>query len=173
MPSLVLTILTSRDHTAYKKSGQMNNNMIRIINLLKGLNSGAILGELYASGSTANPVGASATATLVSCVSDTITVGKTTFTGTATPTTVLHFQTTVSDTADAAALAAAINAHTDTSKIVYATSALGVVTIIALQKGLLGNHIALSVTGTTITVTGAGFLAGGTGGAADAIVRVV
>jgi phage tail sheath gpL-like len=175
MSTLVLTILTPKDHAQFKKSGTGSKkaNMTRIMNLLKGLSVGTITGSLFAQGSTVDPVAASATATLVSCVTDTITIGKTTFTGTGSPTTSLHFETDGTDTADAAALAAAINAHTDTSKIVYATSALGVVTITALQKGLIGNHIVLSRTGSTITLTGSGYLASGAGGAADAIIQVV
>ena len=173
MSTLILTILTPKDHTTYKKTGQKRENMIRLLKLIKGLAGGTNSGSLFAQGSTSDPVAASATATLVSCATDTITVGKTTFTGTGSPTTSLHFETDGTDTADAAALAAAINAHTDTSKIVYATSAVGVVTITALQKGLIGNHIVLSETGSTITCTGSGYLIGGAGGAADAIVQVV
>lgn len=165
MSSVVVTIKTSKDYTTFVKAGQRAENFAALINIISGLNIGALIGDMYVSGSAVDPVSASATATLVSCATDTITVGKTTFTGTGSPTTALHFETDGDDTADAAALAAAINAHTDTSKIVYATSAAGVVTITAHSKGLLGNHIAFSETGTTITCTGSGYLAGGTGGA--------
>lgn len=168
MSTIVVTIKTNKDADIFKKAGQKNANTNRLQALIAGLNSGAFIGELYVQGSSTDPVAASATATLVSCATDTITVGKTTFTGTGTPTTALHFETDGDDTADAAALAAAINAHTDASKLVSATSAVNVVTITALQRGLLGNHIALSETGTTIVCTGSGFLAGGTGGATNA-----
>ncbi|HET9597849.1 MAG TPA: hypothetical protein VFP65_19835 [Anaeromyxobacteraceae bacterium] len=68
-----------------------------------------------------------------------------------------------SDTASAAALAAAINADTTLQKIVVATSAGAVTTITALQPGLLGNQITLTASGTGMT---AGHLASGkfTGG---------
>ena len=172
MASITFTIHTSKDFTQYNKSEQPRENMNRLINLISGLNVGALQGAVYVSGSTVDPVAASATATLTSCATDTITIGKTTFTGTGTPTLSTHFETDGNNTADAAALAAAINAHTDTSKIVYATSAANVVTITAHQRGLLGNHIVLSETGTTIVCTGSGYLIGGTGGSSAIPVQV-
>lgn len=113
------------------------------------------------------PVAASATATLVSCATDTITVGTTTFTGTGTPTTSLHFETDGTNDADAAALCAAINAHTTANKLVKAEVSSNVVTVTALQQGVVGNSIVFSETGSTITCTGSGFLASGAGGAGD------
>ena len=172
MATINLSVTTNKPYTEYAKAGQGSTNLVRLINLISGLASGALVGAVKVSGSTADPVQASATATLVSCATDTITVGKTTFTGTGSPTTSLHFETDGTDTADAAALAAAINAHTDTSKIVYATSSANVVTITAHQPGLLGNHIVLSETGSTITCTGSGYLIGGTGGSSAAPVSV-
>ena len=165
MASLVLVIKSAeaddlKGSTAIESIQDINNH-------LTALAAGMAKGVVYAQSSADNPVAASATATLVSCATDTITVGKTVFTGTGTPTTSLHFETDGNDAADAAALAAAINAHPDTSKIVKATVASNVVTITALHRGIIGNHIALSRTGTTITLTGSGFLASGTGGAAN------
>ena len=68
-----------------------------------------------------------------------------------------------SDTASAAALAAAINADATLKALVYATSAAGVVTLIANDLGVLGNQITLVASGTGVT---AGHLSGGkfTGG---------
>jgi hypothetical protein len=65
-----------------------------------------------------------------------------------------------SDTATAAALAAAINANATTKAKVYATSALGVVTIKAMSPGTLGNSIALVATGTGVTASAATLLTG-------------
>ncbi len=169
MASLVLTVKGTSVAALKQASSCAHSAISDIVNHLQALASGNERGTVYAQSSSADPVAASATATLVSCVTDTITIGKTTFTGTGTPTTALHFETDGDNTADAAALAAAINAHTDTSKIVVATSALNVVTITALQKGDVGNYIALSETGSTITCTGSGYLAGGTGGATNSV----
>lgn len=169
--SLVLTIKTERaDPSALAVDSSLDvEGVVGLTNFLEAAVGGYehISIDLQVTDGTA-PVAASATATLVSCATDTITVGKTTFTGTGSPSTALHFETDGDDTADAAALAAAINAHTDTSKIVTATSLANVVTVTAKQKGLVGNHIAFSETGSTITCTGSGFLAGGTGGATSA-----
>lgn len=172
MASITVQIRTTKPYTDYNAAAQKPENMEKLKVLIQGLGAGNIDGEVYVSGSTVDPVAASATATLTSCATDTITIGKTTFTGTGNPTTSLHFETDGTDTADAAALAAAINAHTDTSKIVYATSAAAVVTITAHTKGLLGNHIVLSETGSTIVCTGSGYLIGGTGGASATPVQV-
>jgi phage tail sheath gpL-like len=108
-------------------------------------------------------VAASATITLASCATDTVTIGGITFTGSATPSGDVQFETDGDDTADAAALAAKINAHPTLSAVVGASSNLGVVTVTAKVKGVVGNFITLSETGSTITVSGSA-LAGGTGG---------
>lgn len=120
---------------------------------------------------SANPVAASGTLTLVSAVAtDAITIGAVTMTATSTPSLETDWEIDgADDTADAAALAAAINAHSTLSQIVTATSSAGVVTITAKQKGVVGNYIPLSSGDATITASGA-FLAGGTGGAAEAAV---
>lgn len=68
-------------------------------------------------------------------------------------------------------LAAAINAHADASLLVSASAALDVVTVVARQKGTIGNEIVADSSGGTITVTGSGYLAGGTGGAQDDAVQ--
>lgn len=64
-------------------------------------------------------------------------------------------------------LAEKINAHADASLLVNAVAALAVVTCTAHQKGLIGNHLVADSTGGTITVSGSGYFAGGTGGACD------
>jgi hypothetical protein len=103
---------------------------------------------------TADMEGAAGNAFTLATPDTTITVSGATFTGGG-----------VNDTATAAALAAAINASA-TAKIagyVHASSALGVVTIEADINGVIGNSFTLTKTGSGITVTGAGYLAGGAG----------
>jgi len=121
----------------------------------------------------AAPVAASGTFTLVSVIAtDACTVGPVTFTFTSTPSVSTATAQDVevdgaSDTLDAAALAAAINANAVTGAIVYATSALGVVTVTSRTPGLIGNFIAISDADTTIATSAGGYLAGGTGGCTD------
>ncbi len=123
---------------------------------------------------SAAPVAASGTLTLVSAIAtDAVTVGSVTFTATSTPTLSTHFEIDgADDTADAASLAAAINAHATVSQIVTASSLLGVVTITAKQKGVVGNFIPLSSADATITASAA-FLASGAGGVTEAAVQYV
>lgn len=61
-------------------------------------------------------------------------------------------------------LAQAVNANADTSLIVKATAADAVVTVTALEKGIIGNYIAFSDADATITSSGSGYLENGTGG---------
>ncbi len=65
-------------------------------------------------------------------------------------------------------LAQAVNAHTVTSTIATAVAAGAVVTVTAKQPGVVGNFIVFTDQDSTITSTGSGYLAGGTGGAQDA-----
>lgn len=93
-----------------------------------------------------NVVTSSGTVTLSSiAAADTVTIGKTVFTGSDTPATSVQFLTGTTDTLSAVSLAAKINAHAQAGKIVSATSALGVVTLTALIPGLIGNEIALAI----------------------------
>jgi hypothetical protein len=76
--------------------------------------------------------------------------------------------TLTANTYKAAKLAAAVNAHSVLSTFVVATYAANVVTVTCRVPGVVGNMIAISETGNTITASGSGYLAGGTGGATDA-----
>lgn len=167
MATVVVTIQTSKDPNEYNKAGQKNANGNRLIDLLRGLNSGALLGKVFVQGSSADPVAATGTITQVSAVAaNTVTIGGVTLTaGT-------NWSVAGTDAQDAAALAAAINANTTLNKIVYATSASNVVTLTALQAGVIGNYISLARVGAPITVSGAA-LAGGTGGAGSVTEQIV
>ena len=115
------------------------------------------------------PVAASGTLTLVSVIAtDACTIGSETFTFSSTPSGENQVEVDgADDTADALALATAINAHSVCSQIVVASSALGVVTITALQKGVVGNFINLSSADATMTASAAN-LEGGLGGITEA-----
>lgn len=78
--------------------------------------------------------------------------------------------TPVSDKCLAYRLAAAVNAHSTLQYVVKAVAALAVVTVSALQKGVVGNFIPFTDSDSTITSSGSGYLASGTGGATDTAV---
>jgi hypothetical protein len=165
MPTLNIQVKTSRADASDYTTTTRQKSMRNISNLMLGIAGGMIGSSVEVNVAAADPVAASVTATLTSCATDTITILGITLTGTATPTTVLHFETDGDDTADAAALAAAINAHPTLKNLVIATSAAAVVTIKSLVKGVIGNYLqAVTETGTTIVVGNSGVWAGGTGG---------
>lgn len=173
MSTVSVTIKTPKSYTNFNKSGQGKENLVRLINLLSGAVVGAHVGDVYVSGSTSDPVAASGTLTLTSAIAtDAVTIGKTTLTASSTPANENQWEIDgASNTLDAASLAAAINAHSALSLIVSASSATNVVTITALQKGVIGNYIALSSAAGTI-VASATYLASGAGGTNVADVQV-
>ena len=117
---------------------------------------------------SAAPVAASATVTCATVAADdTVTIAGVVLTAKASPANENQFSQAGTDNADAVSLAAKINAHSVLSKIVSASAhaTTGVVTITCLTKGIIGNYLTLvSSSGSTLAVTGSGFLAGGTGG---------
>lgn len=120
-------------------------------------------------GGTAD-VRASATATCASVIAtNTLVIGKTTLTAVANAASPTSVQFRIGASGEgqnaecAANIAAAINANTTLNKLVSASAAAAVVTVTALQPGIVGNQIAFSSTGGTITCTGSGYLASGAG----------
>jgi phage tail sheath gpL-like len=173
MGTLVVSIKTSKDTTSFKKTGQPNANLARIISLLTGFQSGAFLGSIDVQSSATDPVAASATATLTYgslANADTITIlGVALTCVTGTPSTD-EWKKETDVTTTAVNLVAAINANTTLLKYVTATSALGVVTITVNQKGYIGNYL------TDITKSSSGIAlaqwASGTGGAETSAVTI-
>lgn len=171
MATVSIVIQTNQDPNRFKIPGHRHGNSTRAITLIEGLNSGVLLGSVNIYGDSADPVQASATATLVSVVAtNSITIGGTTLTASAAPATESDVLVGGSDTATAANVAAAINVHSVLSKIVVATSALGVVTISCVVPGPIGNQVPVTKSGATITLSSAA-LAGGAGGVAGAPER--
>lgn len=120
---------------------------------------------------SADPVAASNTLTLASVIAtDTVTIGGVTFTFTSSPSAETDVEVDgATDADDAEALKAAINAHSTLSQVVVATRSSAVVTVTALQKGVVGNFITLAQSGGTITIGGSGSaLESGTGGVTEA-----
>lgn len=174
MASLIVTVQTTKDTSKFAEASKPQTNLIRLVNLFSGFASGALKGTVDVQYDTANdPVAASGTLTVTSAIAtDAVTIGAVTLTASSTPANENQWEIDgASDTLDAASLAAAINAHSVLSKVVSATSATNVVTITALQKGLVGNQIPLSSADGTI-VASAAFLAGGTGGASSSATNI-
>lgn len=173
MSSVVLTFKSPATQALLdqklKLSGKDKAGTQAVVQFVKDLLSGQQVGTLDVQTGASDPVAASGTFTLASVIAtDAFTIGTQTFTFSSTPANENQIEVDgADDTADAVAAAAAINAHSVTGKIVRATSALGVVTVTALQKGVVGNMIPISDADTTITTSGA-FLTGGTGGADSA-----
>jgi hypothetical protein len=170
MPSITLVLSSRKDTADMVVPGQPKENLKRLLNELNGINAGRLPGKIDLSASAASTcVAASGTFTLVSAIAtDAVTVGKTVFTFTSTPSVSTATAQDVEvdgadDTADAAALAAAINTNAATSAYCYATSASNVVTVTCRIPGVLGNLINISSADATITAS-ATYLAGGTGG---------
>jgi phage tail sheath gpL-like len=173
MSSLVLTVKTSKDCSEFAKADQDNKNLSRIINLFSGINCGALSGVVDIQYSSVDPAEASGTFTLTSAIAtDAVTIGAVTLTASSTPANENQWEIDgADDDADATALAAAINAHSVLSKVVSASASSNVVTVTALQKGLVGNQIPISSADATIVASGT-FLEDGTGGAASSSTQV-
>ena len=171
--SLVLTLKTELTQAQVQQFYQLPTSKPKeeaqaLKQLFQDLASGARSGSVDVQTGSAAPVAATATITLASCATDTVTIAGVTFTGSATPSGDVQFETDGDDTADAAALTAKINAHPTLSQVVSATSNLGVVTVTCRTKGVIGNFLGLTETGSTITVVA---FAGGTGGVTEAAVN--
>jgi len=151
MSNIAIVIHSNKDASEMAKVGQGVSNLVRVLGLIKGLISGAVVGSAYVHTGVA-----SATATLATVVADnTITIGGVTLTAKASPADQTQFAVGASNTECAAALAAAINAHTTLKHLVYASASAAVVTISAVVPGPVGNQIPVSRVGSPITLSGA------------------
>jgi hypothetical protein len=167
MSSLVITVKAGRSDitNVVDSSSADQEGLQKLCNFLEAAKTGCEPCSIDVQTSSVDPVAASGTITCATVAADaTVTIGAVTLTAKASPSGENEFSQAGSDSADATALAAKINAHSVLSKIVSAAAVDAIVTVTCLAKGLVGNQIPLSETGSTITVS-APFLAGGTGGA--------
>jgi hypothetical protein len=133
---------------------EKHNSLVRIANLITGMNSGGGNSVPASVILTVDGNATAATAT-VTCASvannDTVTVGNVVLTGVTGTPTGAQFKVGVSDTADAAALVVLINATATLSPYILASSNLGVVTLTAIGTALstIGNMLALTSSNNT------------------------
>lgn len=173
MSSIVLTIKTSKDPSVFKQASQDNENLNRLINLLSGINIGAVQGTVDVQSSTSDPVSASASIAITHANvtnNDTVTICNTVITAATSGNGTTSWTIGANATADATAMAACINANTTLNKIVSASASSGTVTLTARQEGVVGNGLALSTSDATAFALTA--FAGGTGGATDTAVSI-
>lgn len=167
--SLIITVKSDRADIAQvvKAASVSHVGLISLSNFFKKCSMGSENASVDVQYNVdAAPVAASATATCASVAADdTITIAGVVLTAKASPSGEAQFSQAGSDTAAAASLVSKINAHSVLSKLVVASSAIGVVTVTCLTKGIIGNYLTfVSSDGTRLAVTGSGVLAGGTGG---------
>jgi phage tail sheath gpL-like len=174
MGTLNLTIKSSKDVSSFKQANQDQENLNRIINLISGVAIGAVQATIDVQSSSADPVAATAEIEVTYAsvdANDTVTICNTVLTAKASGAAAgTEFNKQTNATVTAANLVAAINANTTLSKLVVATSAAGVVTLTARQKGVVGNGLALSTSdGTAFGLTA---FADGAGGSTDTAVSI-
>lgn len=176
MSSIIVSIRTNKDHEQYNKAGQPNQNMNRLLNIMAGLNAGSLQGEVFIQGSSAATLVAAAGAVALTYANidadDTVTICNTVLTAKASGANgTTQFNKETSATVTAVNLAAAINANTTLNKQVVASIAVaGTVIVTALQKGVVGNGLALATSDATAFALTA--FAGGAGGATSSAEQV-
>lgn len=168
----ILLSLPDSSQTVTDLLGVDATNNVYSENGLRNLIEKMLQGEqlAYAKVST-NPIQATGTITFSSLAADdTVTVNGVIFTAKVSPSGANQFALGADDTAAAANFAAKINASAIAKivNVLTATSALGVVTLTAVQPGLEGNcnTTAISAHG---SVSGSGRLASGTDGTQAAV----
>lgn len=173
--SLNLTVNASRAelNDFVKSSTDPRGESMALSRLFKRLASGTISGSIIAQKASVAAVRASGTITITHAqldANDTVTICGITITAKASGAAGPQFNIGANATADAAALAACINALATLNIYVSATSALGVVTVTANQAGVCGNLFALATSDATAYGLSAALMAGGAGGANSAPV---
>lgn len=176
--SIVLTIKSDETQAINQQILQLSSNKNREMGLacsrlLKDMASQRHRAIIDIQTGSAAPVAASGTLTLVSVIAtDVCVIGPVTLTATSGGAGADEWDIDGgTDTLDADELVTSINGHATLSQVVSASNVAGVVTITALQKGVVGNFINISSVDSTITASAAN-LASGTGGVTEASVQV-
>jgi phage tail sheath gpL-like len=161
MATLYSIDVSTVDYNQPLAAGRHRSSLVRLMNQLRRLMSGANSGRTTISVRN-SAVKASGTITCDTAVAtDTVTINGVTFTGDDTPTGD-QFDTSDTDEVAAASLAAAINASTTAGipGIVTASASGAVVTVTAAVPGKIGNAITLASSGATLAVSAARLASG-------------
>lgn len=177
MSSLVICVKSARTGTDLadrvgESSTRPHNACRKLVAFLEGAIGGLESCRVDVQTGSSDPVAASGTVTLSYADianNDTVTVAGTDLTCVTGTPAGAQFKKQTDATVTAANLAALINSNATTSKYVYATSALGVVTVTALVKHSLGNLVTLATSNATGFVLSGVALTGGAGGAMAAL----
>ena len=141
--------ITQSDFTASNQKRRCLNNAV---NLLKGMEAGAVDGTIDVHYSATNGVAASGTVTITHANvtnGDTVTIGGTVITAATSGNGTTSWTIGADATADGTAMAACINANTTLNKFLVASAAAGVVTLTCTIKGVIGNAIVLATSDAT------------------------
>lgn len=133
---------------------------VNLANFIQAVASGQTIGEINAAAGSVSATGA-VVFTGNPSNNETVTIANVVFTAKTSSATGNQWNIGVSATANATALAAAINASSDLTGIVSASASTGTVTLTAGVSGKVGNGLALSEALSNATVTA---FAGGSNG---------
>lgn len=168
MANVVTTISITHDPNVavgslgLKDSSDPKGEARRLSHLFKRFTAGLANGKFQVN-VDASVAKASGTLTCASVSdADTCVIGGVTLTAKTSPSGQSQWLRGVSDSADAAALVACVNAHTSLAGMVTASNLAGVVTVSAFASGAIGNGISLVGTATRMAASAAN-LAGGSG----------
>jgi phage tail sheath gpL-like len=174
MAYTTVVVMEHTDKLEEVVSGDKARSVQSLANYLQAALSGAKRGVDIDIHANDGEVSTAATGTITSAAAaaaDTVTINGVTFTASSTPSGESEWEIDGDDTADAAALVAKINAHSNAliSGVVTASNVAGVITLTAVQKGRTGNCITLASSNGTRLAVSAARLTGGTGGNVAAV----
>jgi hypothetical protein len=165
MPSFTLQINHDGGNKELTESSSTDkfNYIKKLNNFFKSVDAGLTPAVIEQVTSATALVRASGTLTVASInANDTCVINGTTLTAKASPSGTSEFLSAGTDTVVAAAVAACINANTSFTGLVTATSSGAIVTVSAVQSGVMGNMCTLVGTATRFAAS-VSRLAGGTG----------
>lgn len=179
MGTLNISIQTTKDVSDYAVSGQPRNNLKKLSNIVKGLNSGVLQGSIDVNYSTTDPAAASQTTTCdqsAATADDVVTIIGVDLTAKASGASTDEFNIGSTDAEMATNLGAAINAQATLSKYFTATVSAAVVTVTCNFKGSIGNYLIASTatvnSGTPFAFSNSGAFTGGTGGPETEVLTI-
>lgn len=162
MPKLIITLSSSTGSTQNIRNSLVNARKNHVSDFVYDAANSMTGKSCSVQLANQDDVAASATVTMTFASQtdgDTIQIGAMTLTAKTSGATGAQFNIGASNTASAVSLAAAINANS--SGLLYAKSAVAVVTVYATTTGVIGNAIPIILTQTSAGMTAAAALSGG------------